>query len=90
MHAAGAGTMAANGAMMPELGEEARGFFAAKRRFERMSVLAVIMTGGAILVVHEMGFPQLGPYLFTIGCIVVSGLAVDRAIDAAVRRAREP
>lgn len=80
--------LAKRGAML-DANDEARQFFADKRRFERNAVLGVIATGAAMIAAFELGFSQLGPYIFTIGCIWVAGLAVDRAIATAVKRTRE-
>lgn len=74
---------------MPELSEETREYFAAKKRLERRVTLSVLGTGAAIVATSWLGLPAAAPYIFTLGCLATYAFIVDHSIDAAVRRARE-
>ena len=56
---------------------ENREFFANKRRVERSAVLTVMVTGAAILAAVEFGLPNVGPYVFTLGCVYTLACVMD-------------
>jgi hypothetical protein len=57
---------------------ENREFFARKRRVERSALLTVVGTGAAILAALEFGLPNVGPYVFTLGCVYTLACELDR------------
>lgn len=74
---------------MPELSDETREFFAAKKQMERRAGLAGSTAILSPFLASWLGFAEAGPYAFAVFLVLAYAFIVDRSIDEAVKRARD-